>query len=151
MPKNKSRKKKTKSAGRLSSPISFQLSSEWYLKYHIALLEGLEANAQKFVYWDLGPGERPQKVKAEFEHVAKREGILVRVLLAPGGKNLRLAYLQSGIRTTAIRVKGKDGEVKVEKQVGNENGRVFELAQRLKKTPHIGSQGPDHPSLSSSL
>ena len=66
------------------------------------MLEGLEANAQKFVYWDLGPGERPQMVKAEFENMAKREGVIVRVFLAPGGKNLRLVYFESRIRTCCL-------------------------------------------------
>ena len=124
MPKNKKSRKKKKAKVLSSKPAATaQIPPEIYHKYHLALLEGLEANAGHFVYWDLGSGERPQKVKADFERVAHKEGIVVRVLLAPGGQSLRFAYLESGIPIVGVRVLDKDGNVKFR--------QVFEAAESI--------------------
>ncbi|QTD49634.1 hypothetical protein [Sulfidibacter corallicola] len=113
IPKSKGSRKKKKTKAPAAKPAATgPLSAEVYHKYHLALLEGLEANPGHFVYWDLGSGERPQKVKADFEWVAHKEGIVVRVLLAPGGQSLRFAYLESGIQFVGIRVIGSDGQVR---------------------------------------
>ncbi|CAM2070244.1 hypothetical protein SCOR_33015 [Sulfidibacter corallicola] len=112
MPKNKSSRRKKAKAASTKPATTSHIPTDLFHKYYLSLLEGQEANAGHFAYWDLGSGERPQKVKVDFERVAHKEGIVARVLLASGGQSLRFAYLESEIPIVGVRVLDKDGNVK---------------------------------------
>lgn len=93
------------------------ISQERYQTYLLALLEGQEAaRTGQAVYWDLGPGERPRQVCADFQRVARKERLAVRIqMLSKGGRALVFTYMNSSPSQTArVRVIGRDGRVKKE-------------------------------------
>ena len=103
-------KKKKKTGSRTYTP---NLSPERYGKYLTALIEGEEAAKHGRVFWDCGPGERPQHVLADFRHVARKEQLEVRIELdKSSGQSLVFIYAAPGIATTEVRVRRKDGTLK---------------------------------------
>ena len=89
------------------------LTSARYEKLLLILLEAWDASQEgQNVFWDLGPGERPQKISGEFLHVAKKEKIPL--MIKKGSKSLCLIFPERTKKETAFRVRGKDGEVLAE-------------------------------------
>ena len=89
------------------------LSPDRYQKLLLILLEAWEsAKEGQAVYWDLGPGERPQKISDEFLLVAKREKIPLKI--QRGSKSLTLLFPEDFPSAKPFRVLGKDGEVLAE-------------------------------------
>lgn len=98
--KQKPRKKKQK-------PYIPNLSPNQYERYFHALEAGeVAAHEQQAVYWDLGPGERPDKVLADMRFVARKEKIPV-VIDKSKGRSLVLVYTSQKPETT-VRVKRGD-------------------------------------------
>ncbi len=96
-----------------SKASGVSLSPERYEKILLILLEALEAAKEgQSIYWDLGPGERPQKISAEFLHVAKQEKISL--LIRRGSKSLNLIFPDLKKGPTGFRVRGKDGQMLAE-------------------------------------
>jgi len=54
-------------------PYTARFSSVRYSKYLTALLEAQQNTIDNQAFWGVGPGERPQRVQADFRHVAKKE------------------------------------------------------------------------------
>ena len=85
------KKKKRKSEGK-SKSFPVKLTEEQFLKRLETLLTAQNATRNgEDAYWDLGPGERPQKTIAEFVHVAKIEGIPLKIVARQ--KSLALFFL----------------------------------------------------------
>lgn len=98
--KQKPRKKKQK-------PYVPNLTPNQYNRYFHALEAGeVSAHEQQAVYWDLGPGERPNKVLADMRYVARKEKIPV-VIDKSRGRSLILVYTSQKPETT-VRVKRGD-------------------------------------------
>ncbi len=67
---------KTKSAAGVTS-----LPEDRYIRILESLLAAWHSDREgNHVSWDFGPGERPQKIMAEFAFVAKKEGIEVKLV-----------------------------------------------------------------------
>lgn len=87
-----------------------RLTEGRYQKLLLALLEAWESSDQgKDVFWDYGPGERPQKIIAEFRCVAKRESIPVKTTNL--GSSLKMSFPHS-VPNQTIRVRAKSGDIK---------------------------------------
>ena len=92
-------------------PYTPKLSSVRYSKYLTALLEAQQNAIDNQAFWDVGPGERPQKVQANFRHVAKKENIQVVVEKHENG----LIFIFPDpdiIETTGLRIRKPDGALK---------------------------------------
>lgn len=98
--KQKSRKKKPKH-------YVPRLTPNQYERYFHALEAGeVSAHEQQAVYWDLGPGERPDKVLADMRYVARKEKIPV-IIDKTKGRSLVLVYT-SQKPETMVRIKRDD-------------------------------------------
>ncbi len=84
------------------------LTEEQFLKQLETLLAAQNgARNGQAVFWDLGPGERLQKTLAEFAHVAKKEGIALKILARQ--KSLAMFFLDDeGEKPRGFRVVRKD-------------------------------------------
>ncbi|MCP4406805.1 MAG: hypothetical protein GY807_03425 [Gammaproteobacteria bacterium] len=92
-----------------------KLSEERFQKYLLALLEGKEAAREGLsIFWDLGPGERPQKVLADFRHIIKKEKLKVEISNGKDGTCLVFSYPKEVVEPATFRVRGSDGVVKKE-------------------------------------
>ena len=78
------------------------------------MIEGVEAARNSRVYWDCGPGERPQHVLADFRYVARKEQLEVTIEpdQSSDGNALVFIYQKPGIETTRVQIRGKDGIAK---------------------------------------
>lgn len=63
-------------------------------------------------YFDLGGGERPQVVKAEFDHVARREKFPVLVHPNKGKPTLAFVFPPRPVREPDVIARGPDGGIK---------------------------------------
>lgn len=102
--------KKRKPKSKSNSPPS--LSDARYQKLLIILLEAWESAEQgQDVFWDFGSGERPKKIIGEFQLVAKKESIPVKI--TNQGTSLRLKFPEDS-RPIQVRVKSKSGQIKAQ-------------------------------------
>ncbi|MCP4407109.1 MAG: hypothetical protein GY807_04985 [Gammaproteobacteria bacterium] len=100
-------KKKKPRTSKKPTHYTPNLSPQRYERYYLALEEGeVAAHADDAVYWDLGPGERPDKVLADMRYVAKKENIPVKIMKGHG-RFLKLFYL-SDKPQSAVRVRRGD-------------------------------------------
>lgn len=110
---SKSRKKKGVSRKPHSTHPKINLTDDQYNQRLLTLLEAREAqNNGQHVYFDLGAGERPQVVKAEFDHVARREKIPVLVHPVKGKPTLAFVFPPGPAREPEVIVRGRDGGIK---------------------------------------
>lgn len=97
--------------GRSQSNLSPQ--SPRYQTLLLRLVEAWElADGAHEIFWDFGPGERPQKILAEFQQIAGQEKIPVR--LTNLGNSLRLRFPEKPAKPDKIVIKASDGTTKAE-------------------------------------
>jgi hypothetical protein len=103
------RKKKGGKKGKPAKPNPPLLPAV-YERYYWALEEG-EAIAwnNQAVYWDVGPGERPQVVLAHMRKVARERGIPVTLVVE--NQCLVLTY-ESEPEPQTVRIRANDGTLK---------------------------------------
>ena len=100
-------KKKKPRNVKKQTPYLPNLSPQRYERYYLALEEGeVAAHEDQAVYWDLGPGERPDKVLADMRYVAKKEKVSVKIVKG-SGRYLKLLYLSDKLQS-AVRVRRGD-------------------------------------------
>ena len=106
---------KTKKKKPTKSPVSppVQLSQEQYQQRMLILVAAYEAfQTDQHVYYDLGSGERPQKVQAEFEHIARREKIPVYITPVKGKPTLAFVFPPRKKSPPQVVVRDAEGTVK---------------------------------------
>ena len=69
------------------------------------------------VFWDFGPGERPQVIEQQLKTVARKESIPV--IVQRGRDSLKLIF-QAESQQQAFRVVSKDGDLKSAGKVGED-------------------------------
>ena len=93
-----------------AAPVSF----DRYLHILSILLEARESASRKEcnAFYDLGSGERPQKVISEFTQVARQEAISVMITPVKGRHSLLLRFSDELMPVqTLFRVRSKSGAV----------------------------------------
>ncbi|CAM2009646.1 hypothetical protein [Acanthopleuribacter pedis] len=117
MAKSKKRDRTPKQNKNVRAQI--QLNDEQYVARLLVLLEAREAQYDnQNVYFDLGGGERQQIVKAEFDLVARREGIPVVVHPVKGKRTLAFVFPPRSRPKPRVIVRGPDGEIKFQSDSG---------------------------------
>lgn len=105
-------KKKRKKNGPVQRP-QIHLTEEQYQDRLLTLLEAREAHYDGHNnYFDLGGGQRHQIVKAEFDMVARREGIAVMVHPIKGKPTLAFIFPQIKRPPAEVIVCAPDGTLK---------------------------------------
>ncbi len=111
MAKSKKRNRTPKQNKNVRAQV--QLNDEQYIARLLVLLEGREAHYDnQNVYFDLGGGERQQIVKAEFDFVARREGIPVLVHPIKGKRALAFVFPPRARPEPRVEIRGPDGKIK---------------------------------------
>lgn len=111
MGKSKDKKRRGKQS-QLARP-QVHLTDEQFIQRLLVLLEAREAYYDnQNVYFDLGGGERQQIVKAEFDLVARREGIAVLVHPVKGKRKLAFVFPPRSRPEPRVIVHGPNGVVK---------------------------------------
>lgn len=107
--------KKKKSAARTTQTARPQvtLTDEQYIQRLLVLLEARDAHDHdQNTYFDLGGGERPQIVKAEFDLVARREQIKVLVHPVKGKRTLAFVFVPETKPEPKVIILDAGGKVK---------------------------------------
>ncbi|CAM2009601.1 hypothetical protein [Acanthopleuribacter pedis] len=109
----KSKKKKRATRTSQSSRPQVKLSEAMYSQRLLLLLEARDAHDHhENTYFDLGGGERPQIVKAEFDFVARREKIQVLVHPVKGKRTLAFVFPPRDKPKPAVVIRDADGNIK---------------------------------------
>ena len=105
-------KKKRKKSGSVNRPY-VNLTEEQYHERLLILLEARETHYDnQNAFYDLGGGQRQQVVKAEFDLVARREGIPVMVHPVKGKPTLAFVFPPAERPPAEVIVCAADGTIK---------------------------------------
>ena len=109
----KSKKKKRAARTAQTARPQVILTDEQYIQRLLVLLEARDAHDHnQNTYFDLGGGERPQIVKAEFDLVARREQIKVLVHPVKGKRTLAFVFAPETQPDAEIMIRDANGTIK---------------------------------------
>lgn len=93
----------SKKKRRKTKPYQPSLTEAQYNRYFLALEEGEVNHENQNVYWDLGPGERPERVMADMRYVARKAEIPVKI--SKGKGNFLILHYQKSSAPASISVR----------------------------------------------